>query len=367
MAQKNDIGRLVKDPEALRRFLDNALCGEVERRVVMIVGNRIVGDSRVLKSALSLAERGFEVVLIGMRPLPNDFSCGFIEGIPFLLVDGAELSTGADAAGHAAAMRSIGQRVARGLGDARFSILYTHDYWGLELGLHVMQGHAYRQMLHWVHDVHEYIEGYRGILPEGRLGYAIDAERRYLGLPDQLVFVNERIADLLCARFDFVARDRLVVHNAPRRQRDCAFQLRREIGLAPEVPLGVYLGRATAARGLDVLIPALEAIGELHFALLSSAALDYLAELRSLAEKAGVGERLHIFDYVPDAEVASAVASATFGISPLTRYGNSDLAVPTKVLEFLHAELPMVVSDATFQADFVREHRLGEVFSSTDA
>lgn len=366
MALKNDIGRLVKDRETLQQFLDNALCGALERRVVMIVGNRIVGDSRVLKSALSLAERGFEVVLVGMRPLPNDFSCGFIEGIPFVLANGAELSTGADAAGHAAAMKTIGQRVAQGLGDARFSILYTHDFWGLELGLHVMQANAYREALHWVHDVHEYIEGYKGILPEGRLEYAIGAEARYLGLPDQLVFVNERIADLLCARFGFDARERLVVHNAPRRQVGSAFQLRREIGLAPDAPLGVYLGRATAARGLDVLIPALKEIGELHFALLSSAAADYLAELRALAEKAGVAERLHIFEYVPDSEVASAVASASFGISPLTRYGNSDLAVPTKVLEFLHAELPMVVSDATFQADFVREHRLGEVFSSKD-
>lgn len=366
MAQMNDVGRLVKDPGTLQAFLDNAWCGAREGRLVMIVGNRIVGDSRVLKSAVSLAQAGFEVVLVGMRSLPNEFSCGYIEGIPFVLADGSELSTGADAAGHSAAMRCIGDRVARGLGSARFSVLYTHDFWGLELGVCVMQAFAYREQLHWVHDVHEYIRGYAGILPAGRLEYAIDAEERYLALPDQRVFVNERIADLLCARFGFDARARLVVHNAPRRQVASAFQLRREIGLAPDVPLGVYLGRATAARGLDVLIPALEEIAELHFALLSSAAADYLAELRALADTAGVSDRLHVFDYVPDAEVASAVASASFGISPLTRYGNSDLAVPTKVLEFIHAELPMVVSDATFQADFVREHALGEVFSSKE-
>ena len=366
MAQKNEIGRLVKDPEALRGFLERALHGEPGRRVVMVVGNRIVGDSRVLKSAVSLAENGFEVVLVGTRPLPDDFSCGFIEGIPFVLVNSAELSTGADANGHAAAMQAIGQRLARGLDTAYFSILYTHDFWGLELGLHVMQAFAYRQPLYWVHDVHEYIQGYAGILPAGRLEYAINAEARYLGLPDQLVFVNERIAELLCTEFPLQASQRLVVHNAPRKQRASEFRLRREIGLAPEVPLGVYLGRATRARGLDVLIPALKEIADLHFALLSSAAADYLSELRTLAEDAGVAERLHIYSYVPDTEVASAVADATFGISPLTRYGNSDLAVPTKVLEFIHAELPMVVSDATFQADFVREHGLGEVFASQD-
>jgi glycosyltransferase involved in cell wall biosynthesis len=156
------------------------------------------------------------------------------------------------------------------------------------------------------------------------------------------------------------------VHNAPRRQVTSGFRLRQAAGLAPDVPLGVYLGRATKARGLDVVVSALKALPRLHFALLSSAAQDYLAELRRLAADAGVAERLHIFPYVPDVEVASAVAEADFGISPLTRYGNSDLAVPTKVLEFIHARLPMVVSDALFQADFVQQHGLGEVFSTQD-
>jgi glycosyltransferase involved in cell wall biosynthesis len=366
MASQDNVGRLVKDPETLRAFLDAALRGVMTSRVVMLVGNRIVGDSRVLKSAVTLAESGFEVLLVGTRPLTEEYSTGFIEGVPYLLVDSSELKTGADAEGHAEAMQTIGQRVARSLASTRFSVLYTHDFWGLDLGLRLMQAFAYRERLYWVHDVHEYIQGYAGILPAGRLEYAIQAEASYLGLPDQLVFVNERIADLLCTEYPLQARQRLIVHNAPRTQVTSAFQVRRKIGIGPEVPLGVYLGRATKARGLDVLIPALQKLPALHFALLSSAALDYLAELRKLATQAGVADRLHIFPYVPDVEVASAVADASFGLSPLTRYGNSDLAVPTKVLEFIHAGLPMVVSDATFQADFVREHRLGEVFSSQD-
>ncbi|MBK6862628.1 MAG: glycosyltransferase [Ideonella sp.] len=365
--KKSDIGRLVKDPDLLQDFLENALHGEVARRIVMIVGNRIVGDSRVLKSAASLAEQGFEIVLIGARALPDDYSCGFVEGIPFVLVNSEELSPAADADGHVEAMQTIGERVCRALASATFSLLYTHDFWGLDIGLSVMQAYACRQPLYWVHDVHEYVKGYEGILPAGRLQYAIDAEARHLGLPDQLVFVNERIGGLLSEQFDLDRSRSLVVHNAPRQQVASDFQLRQRIGLAADVPLGVYLGRATKARGLDVLIPALAEIPTLHFALLSSAVADYLTELRELAVRSGVADRLHVFGYVPDAEVASAAASATFGISPLTRYGNSDLAVPTKVLEFIHAELPMVVSDATFQADFVRQHGLGEVFVSNDA
>jgi len=359
--------RLVKDAATLTEFFKSGFRGDRSRRILMVVGNRLVGDSRVLKSAISLADQGFEVVLVGARPLSDDFAIGHLSGLPYILVNSEELSPGADTAGHEAAMRTIGLRLVRALASADFGIVYSHDFWGLDLGFHVMQGLAYRLPLYWIHDIHEYVKGYEGILPAGRLAYAIETERIRIGLPDQLVFVNERIGELICKDLGIGAESRLIVHNAPREQVPSAFDLRGEIGLAPEVPLGVYLGRATAARGLDVLIPALKAVPELHFALLSSAAADYIAQLRAAAQDAGVGERLHTFRYVPDTEVASAAESATFGLSPLTRYGNADLAVPTKVLEFIHAKLPMVVSDATFQADFVREHGLGEVYPAADA
>lgn len=368
MAKNPQPGRLVKDPSTLEEFWNESFRGEIRRRILMVVGNRLVGDSRVLKSATSLALDGFEVVLVGARPMADAYACGHLDGIPFLMVNSEELALGADAEGHETAIRAIGERLARGIGaSVRFGVLYTHDFWGLGYGFHVMQATAYRQTVLWLHDVHEYIRGYEGILPAGRLQYAIEAETRLIGLPDQLMFVNERIADLVCREHDLSPPQRLVVHNAPRRQRPSKFQLRDKLGLGPNVPLGLYLGRATKARGLDVLVPALKAIPELHFALLSSAANDYLNELRALATKAGVQGRLHIFPYVADEEVASAASTATFGISPLTRYGNADLAVPTKVLEFLHAQLPMIVSDATFQADFVREHALGEVYAASSS
>jgi glycosyltransferase involved in cell wall biosynthesis len=43
-----------------------------------------------------------------------------------------------------------------------------------------------------------------------------------------------------------------------------------------------------------------------------------------------------------------------------------DLALPNKLFEFLHAELPMVVSDCRAMAQFVTEHGLGRVFHAGD-
>jgi len=46
---------------------------------------------------------------------------------------------------------------------------------------------------------------------------------------------------------------------------------------------------------------------------------------------------------------------------------NHDMALPNKLFEYLHARLPLVVSDARLMADFVRRNDLGAVFRSGDA
>jgi glycosyltransferase involved in cell wall biosynthesis len=64
---------------------------------------------------------------------------------------------------------------------------------------------------------------------------------------------------------------------------------------------------------------------------------------------------------VPPESLVAYVAEATAGVHPLARYPNGDVALPNKLFEFLHAGLPMIVSDSPAMADFVRRHNLGEV------
>jgi len=70
---------------------------------------------------------------------------------------------------------------------------------------------------------------------------------------------------------------------------------------------------------------------------------------------------------VPSHEVPSYLREADVGVSPILGDSVSyDMALPNKLFEFLHAGLPMVVSDCRAVAQFVTEHGLGRVFRAGD-
>jgi glycosyltransferase involved in cell wall biosynthesis len=127
----------------------------------------------------------------------------------------------------------------------------------------------------------------------------------------------------------------------------------------------VYPGNVKPVRGLNALVEALPALEGVHAALIT----EMNSEVRALVERARAlrcDDRLHVMPYVPPDDVSSFISDADVGINPLLRYGNADVALPNKILEYLHAGLPMVVSDAPTIAAFVRELGIGVVYPAGD-
>lgn len=306
---------------------------------------------------------GFQVVLIGINPSIEEIQLTNFGAIPALILDSSELRVSDDPVLLSQAIASQLAPIVEALEPTH---VYSHDFMGLSFISEVIGLLNKKRYCHWTHDIHEYVLGLEGAIEPGRLSWAKELEEQRLSIPDNIIVVNEEIRDLMLDWFS--PHQRIdVLHNVPRSMELSQFDLRVACNISVDKPLAVYSGRATRLRGLDIIIPALAAMPELHVALLSQGSKPYIDELLLKAKKIGAASRLHVFPYLLDDQVSDGIKSADFGIAPFTIYGNTELALATKLFEYIHADLPIVASNCRAMAKFVTEHDCGEVFESENA
>jgi glycosyltransferase involved in cell wall biosynthesis len=227
--------------------------------------------------------------------------------------------------------------------------------------------------LPWVYDAHEYVPGLS--LYGRRTARSVAAwaslEAEYIGAADRVVTVSPEIADELRRRYG-LPRKPAVVLNIPAAASEEAPPtrgLRERVGLPQGVPLLVYSGKVTTARGVQTAVEALTLLPQAHLAVVSvpHTRTDAVRTLAELADRRGVADRLHLLEPVPSAQVVALLSSATVGLIPLLHFGSHEMALTNKLFEYLHAHVPVVVSDCRAQDRFVREHGVGEAFRAEDA
>lgn len=249
----------------------------------------------------------------------------------------------------------------------RPDLIHAHDCFTLAMVSNSVdrlrsQGHNVK----WVYDAHEYVKGLE-VLKDNRLRAVMELEQRYFRLSDRVITVTGELAARLQADYG-LPEPPPVVMNAPALS---AFDpagagLRRTLFLPADVPLLVYTGQVKPARDVHTLVEALAILPGVHLAVLTDARGAYIQSLKTLALDGGYAERLHFLPYVESHVVSSFIADATMGVIPLTHYGNAEVALPTKLFEYMHAGLPMAVSDTAAMKHLVERLGIGQVFRAED-
>ncbi|HEY6797241.1 MAG TPA: glycosyltransferase [Kineosporiaceae bacterium] len=201
-------------------------------------------------------------------------------------------------------------------------------------------------------------------------------EARYIRRAAAVITVSEPIADVLRHRYRLPARPAVVL-NAPilGQDRDVGPTVREAAGLPAGVPLAVYSGAVSRARGIDTLIRALVHLadpagpgGGVHAVVVPVPfPHPHTPELLELAVGLGVADRVHFVPSVGQDRLLHYLSGADVAVMPLrTGSDNIEQALPNKLFENLHAGLTMVTSDAALMQRFVTEHDLGEVYHDPD-
>lgn len=343
------------------------------QHIVSIVANSVEGDSRVIKTARAALNAGHDATIIGIAA---DAAADelIVEGVRVVRIPAFAAylkryglwtrgphrrDIGLLVGGYA---RDILPRIISLMPD----VIHSHDMNGLKLGAlsrRVMQssGHS----VGWVHDLHELVHGLTGDLADAYLNTLLDWERTYLHTADHLLAVSEPLAAQVADRYHLPTVP-TVVHNTPYAGdfSDTGPDVRSAAGLAEGVPLVVFIGRATRLRGCETIVRAIARIPDVHLAFVSGGT--HVESMAALANTLGMSDRFHVHPYVASDRVTSFIRTADLGIHGLVHYPNAEVALPNKLFEYLHAGLPVVVSDVASMGGFVEEHGVGEIFIAED-
>ncbi len=253
-------------------------------------------------------------------------------------------------------------------------IIHAHDFHMVNVAsLAAARASSGGTRVPWIYDAHEFVPGmatYGGKTPRIIAAYA-DIEREYIRDASAVITVSPFIADVLRTRHRLPARPSVVL-NAPAAT-ETPFEgadVRTAVGLGSDVPLLVYSGGVTPARGIDVVVRALPLLPDVHLAVVAvpSTKGKVVEKLMATAVSLGVRDRIHLLEPVGPDKVTSFLRTADIGVHPLPGgIPNHDMALPNKLFEYLQAGLPLVVSDAKALADFVTSHHVGASFTTGDA
>ena len=248
-------------------------------------------------------------------------------------------------------------------------LIHANDFRMLGVGARAKlraRGEGRRTALVW--DSHDYLPGINPWNSHPRWHKAMIAhEREYAPYADAVTTVSETMCELLTAGHGLTTTP-VIVRNAPTvglDPDDPGPGVRELCGLDADVPLLLYVGVMTPARGIDTMVQALPRQPGVHvgFVARESAHLDRILDV---AKELGVADRVHHLPYVEVDRICSYIASADVGVFPGLHLPNHEVDLPTKIYEYAHARLPMVVSDLKTTGETVDRLGIGEVFVAED-
>lgn len=318
---------------------DSARADATEPRVVMLLLNPYLNDTRVEKEAATLRESGYAVTVVALAA-PGAAAREERDGISVRRVE-----------------RPAGPRFARfrrlqgALRDAvraeEPDVVHCHDSEALAAGA----GTARSLGVPFVYDAHDL---WLGRLRRGRswlywrayLAYYGFVERRLLPLAAAAITVSPPIAAHLERQYG-LARVELVPNYPKLEAQARSTDLRTLPGLAEipgAAPIVLYLGNVMSGRGVEQLISAMGSVPDAHLVLLGGGGQRELVQ--AVAERAGVRDRVHAVDPVPSERVVEYAASASVGVSPiLPSCLNYRYSLPNKLFQYMAAGLPVVASN----------------------
>ena len=325
-------------------------------KVLNIVLNNFINDSRVLKTSRTLASRGFSVTVIALHE-PGLATTDLVDEIH---IDRVVLKTRNWSKAKFVQLIKYFEFVLKVLlkyPDANY--IHCNDLSTLPIGfMYKLLGRRVKI----VYDAHEY-ETETLNLKGLRKRASKLLERALIKFADEVITVSDSIAGEY-SRLYSIPKPSLVLNCPPYKEVDREDLFRKSLKISDEKKIFLYQGGFTDGRGIQILLEAFESIESDDFVLvcMGYGPLDKL--VKDFEQRC---KRIIYFPAVKPDVLLNYTASADFGI---LFYEDTCLnhryCSPNKIFEYLMAGLPVITSNLFEMARLVNTHEIGVVASSND-
>jgi glycogen(starch) synthase len=189
--------------------------------------------------------------------------------------------------------------------------------------------------------------------------YVSAIEGKFIRQAARVATVSAGIADALYDRYNLATKP-LIVRNAPE------YQLVPYHDVDPACVTVLYHGLLVPNRGLEETISSVaQWRPEFRLVLRGNGTNQYRAQLRTMAERAGISDRVIFDPPVKMTELVRAAAPADIGILALPNSSRHNIyALPNKVFEYVMAGLALCVSNLPDLSRVVCEHQCGRLIEA---
>jgi len=184
---------------------------------------------------------------------------------------------------------------------------------------------------------------------------------------DHIITVSESIAQELKEKYP-VKRPSVIL-NAPKGHIDISnLYLSDELRIPKDKKIVLYVGNVTFNRGLEELIRSIVYLDHCVVVIMGRVLRpEYGKELKRLARKIGVEDKVYYFGPVPSENVTGYASSAHVGAAPIKNVCLSYYyCLPNKLFEYMVAGLPVVGSNFPELTKVINEYNLGKTFDPND-
>jgi len=217
---------------------------------------------------------------------------------------------------------------------------------------------------HHLHDCHEYFRG----VPElvGRKTVTAVWKRiedRIFPKLRAVVAVNKSVADLYTSEYGNPIG---IVRNVPFRKSLSGAMDKTQLGIREDQKVIIYQGAVNVDRGLEEAILAMKHL-ETDAVLVIAGIGDIFDSLKTFVTSNGLDYRVRFTGQIPFQQLHSLTLAADLGLSIEKDVSvNYHFCLPNKFLDYIQANIPVLVSPFPEMKAIVEQYRIGEFIESHD-